>query len=402
MSATSLMMVTTTSTAAPTDNTFFDTEMEDALAKMHSEALQAQMAKQQAEANLIGEALGVVKSGSQTLTQVLTQDNHFQELHNNGRFWMTFVSVKDNFPLVVVSEVWEVLEIYKPLSVLTNKALMLKMSDVSAAYSAIPEDHPLKSDVQIVEAFLESNPTFVAAVPLSVQLQYPNFVGRALSRLPLWDKGVSDAIYEMMDAGLWNFKDVVLGWIQGGGDLHDRIPAHFSFDEQILSVLLQNKKPGEYQDTPIPEHLRSNKIFMMRMLAKNPTLLRQVGPALKGDMDLALTAIGQKDGVLALVIYDINFIPDGEGDVFSNRRNFWYKVAQVVREKLHEYDDFVPSIRRNGTAALDDDQSSEAMVALEKKTAEYVGLPPEQEVANLRLARENLAVAGIQWVDRSK
>jgi len=122
--------------------------------------------------------------------------------------------------------------------------------------------------------------------------------GSVLSYLPLWDQGFCEKYSPHLDASLWTNHDFVLAWVKTGGSVHDRrIPQHFQNDDETMLAAAETVF-RTYTVRGIPDNRKSDKAIMKRYLATNPKLLSQVAPALKGDMDLALAAIGQKDGAL--------------------------------------------------------------------------------------------------------
>ena len=367
-------------------------------------ALEGSQAKRyREESNDIEEAFGLLKSG-ESLNELLKQK--FPELLGNPDFWKAFLEAKDEFPLL--PEVYEVLKDGKPLAIVNDKELMVQLCSYDPSiYWAIPKKAPLKIDEQIVEATLAWNPSIAIWLSPGAQLQHPRLVGAALARLPLWQKGIQLKISKKLNTGVWSIREIVLGWAKGGGEFHSSIPQSFLEDEELLLAFQGNKTAAENINVPVPDRLKANKAFMMKIVEKNPTCLNVVAAGLVGDVDLLVAALSGKDGILTLAFRDLeHFIPDGEDSLHRRWHRLFFKAANMIREKLLAHDVFVKlvlgSVRFSESshfAALNQDK--ETSLSLEMKIAEYLGVPVGKELGKLRRARANLALAGAHW-NRSK
>jgi len=302
--------------------------------------------------------------------------------------------------------VHEVLWEHKLPLVLDNKALMLQLCAYDdRVYHILDDDgNPLMSDLDLVTVVLQKNPVQVKNIAEEVQLLYPWLVGQALARLPLWEKGISDLCIPHMADGVWEFRDVALGWANGGGNVHDKIPQELlDTDDEIFCAFKGNKLPTKYSSIVVSAARASNKTFMTGLLEQNPTAIASVADNLRSDVDLAISALSGDDGLVALY-YDENFVPEGEEALRQRGRHFWLKVASVLREKLLLRDVFIklvlPSMHFSETkpsnlATLDQDNAT--TLALKQRIAEYAGVPIGEERGKLNRARKSLAHNGIQF-----
>jgi len=94
---------------------------------------------------------------------------------------------------------------------------------------------------------------------------------------------------QMIDTA-WNLVKCGIDDVEGGSGRRA-----FCTVDSLRSLLVVLFSP----QGQVTDGLKSDKTFMKRLLESNPKLLKLVGPVLKGDMELALTAISHSDGVLA-------------------------------------------------------------------------------------------------------
>ena len=351
----------------------------------------------------IENAIGLLKSGVFTLNEILKE--YFPDLLGSLAFWWAFLEAKDEFLLL-----WEVdvLVDNKPAAIINDKVLMLGLCSYDArSYYAIPSGHQLKSDEKIVEATLESNPFVVWRLPGTVQLKYPHLVGAALARLPLWEERACAHYREKLDPGVWNIREIVVGWANGGGDLHNLIPGNLRQNEDVFVAFNGHKRATRsILGLPLPDHLKSNKDFMTKLLEQNPLYLHHVGDRLVGDFDLCVAALSAEDGILACFKPPDRWIPDGEESPVLRWRRLIFQIANHVRAKLHLHNVFVKLILGSIDSSTDNesvlsvlDQAEETSVAIKQLIAGYAGVPIGKEVGRLRRARKTLTLDGFHWPD---
>lgn len=343
----------------------------------------------------VEEALCIYKSGSLAMDELLNQK--FPDLIDNVDFWWAFVGLVDPKP---DEKVVETMQDKQPRSVLNNKELLLQLCKYNPQiYRAIPQNWKLKGDAQILEIVLDLAPYLVKKVPHGLQLQNPNLVGRALAGLPLRHFNLSRGHKSRIEPIAWNNRAITLGWVKGGGELHDQIPQSLREDEEILLTSIGNKAPTNFPDY-IPIRFRSRKGFMMKAIEQDPGLLAAVAVDLKGDEDLGIAALSSPYGACVYRLSLPQFIPDGNG---SSRRRFWYQVCIRVDQELCAHEAFVKLVlgsihfsETKQTAFGVLDQGKETSLAIKKLIAEYAGVPTGKELKKLHRARKNLAQAGIR------
>ena len=149
-----------------------------------------------------------------------------------------------------------------PAAIINDKDLMLKLcSYESCCYGAIPSDHTLKEDEDIVKVVLERNPHMVWHLSGTAQLGHPQLFGAALARLPLWHPPVCALYQGRLDPGVWNIRDIVLGWAKGAGDLHNGIPQNLREDEEVILTSLRSKRACLPPFISLPDQLKIQQGF---------------------------------------------------------------------------------------------------------------------------------------------
>jgi len=340
----------------------------------------------------IDDALRLLKSGAKPLDEIVMDFPYSLR----PDFLRAFLKAKDEFPLLLIGRF--------SMPALDDKGLMLGLCSYEASvYRAIPDKHTLKADEEIVKAFLEAHPLGAEFPPLRVILEHAHLVGAVLARLPLWYEGIRALALEKLDPGVWNNRDVVLGWAQGGGDLHDRIPESLRQDKEVLFATARIKKAGNPIPQTLPNQIKSNKDDMIDLVQQNPLYLCQVGAGLVGDLDLIVAALSGEDGVLARFLdLGTGWFPEGN----NGQLRFFYEVANHVRSKLLLRDAFVKLVLGSVSSSTDNKsalsvlrQGEETVKAFNQSLAEYSGVPFGKELGRLLRARETLALGGLRWSD---
>lgn len=334
-------------------------------------------------------------------------EERFPDLIDDSNFWWSFLEAKYSIPLT--AKMFEILFDKRPSAVLQNKALVLQLLAYDPrVYAAIPWDWKLKADSEILNAVLSLRPTCLYDVPGAVQLQNPHVVGKSLARLPLWSTELRNTFKGRVGNGGWNHRDVVLGWLEGGGDLHDGIPLNLRMDPEILFAALGSNTPASLQRPTVPAGLSANKAFILQAVEKNPLMLNRVAGSLRGDKDLAIAALSGSYGFLSVHYQNLQFIPDDAEarDIHRRIDRFWFEVNETIRQKLRARDIFVKLVLGNIDLSETKpsllgvlNQGDETSLMTKQLIADYAGVPIGKELAKLRRARKNLAEAGIPWCD---
>ena len=234
-------------------------------------------------------------------------------------------------------------------------------------------------------------------------LEHAHLVGAALARLPLWYEFIRALTLEKLDPGVWSNRDVVLGWAQGGGNLHDRIPESLRQDKEVFCATASIPKAGNPIPQPPPNHFKSNKDDMIDLMEQNPLYLCHAGAGLVGDLDLVVAALSGEDGLLARFLdLGTGWFPEGN----NGQPRFFYEVANHVRSKLLLHDAFVKLVLGSVSSSTDNKsalsvfrQGNETVKVFNQSLAEYAGVPFGKELGRLRRARETLALIGLRWSD---
>lgn len=374
--------------------------LEEQLEKERARGLQQQQQQRgnNSENPRIQEALRIYKTGTIELDDLL--ERQFPELVDNCDFYRAFLDATDNILLTAM--------LHLPKSVLNEKELMVRLCKYNPPiYNAIPQSSQLKSDAQVLEAVLEAFPHMLTNVSDTVQSQYPLLVGQALARLPLWYTTLSIHYKANVASSLWRNRDVVLGWVRGGGELHDQIPPNLRMeDPEILLASLVCVESTRLEYPTIPPRFRGDKKFLLKAVAKNPHMLQCVANKLKGDVDLAIAALSGPTGALAVLIEHGQFVPSGEGTYGFHARRLWNQAAENIRQRLLLHDAFsklilgsihFPDKQPSSLSMLGQDDATSK--ALTKMIAEFAGVPVGTDLGMLRRARKTLATTGIRWFD---
>jgi len=328
-------------------------------------------------------------------------------------FWWAFLEIKDDMPLI--PQVFERLNHYRPGPVLNNKELMLQLISYSAiVYAAIPDNSPLKTDFDVVQATLTQSPWRFRDVPEQFQERHPGLMGEAFARMPLGFKVARDLVVNDIAWSMWNHREFVRGWMRGGGDYYShRIPyIHFQEDDEIAQHVAKHSFVviPEVTDWTLIGDRRSNKSFMIDFAENNPWNFRYIDRDLMNDYDLWVAALSGKWGLAFGVPvhlmrspeYSNLRVPNGE---WLYERAF-FRAANYVRNKLQMHHAFVKLVlgsvrdKKEGPSVLATlDFGVETFSPFMKKIAEYAGIPMGKEIGRLRRARENLAKRGYRWAD---
>lgn len=350
----------------------------------------------------IEQGLSMYKTGTVKLDELLYEQ--FSDLVDNGDFWWAFFDEK----LPLDAKVFEILWDKEPPTVLNNKELMLELCKYDPSiYHAIPGGWELDNDQQLVQVVLALDPNSVTGLLPHTQRQYPRHIGKALARLPLCQKNYKKSVFDYIDSSLWSNRDVVLGWVKGGGELFDAMPKSIRKDPEIILTAMGNREPTNLQEPDIPSPLRGNFEFMKQAVEKNPFALSMVAEHLKSNVDLAITALSGTHGILAAICDLSKFIPDdGKTKYIHRDHRFWIQVGESILQQLHLNETFVKlvigSIRFSDTKPSDLavlNQGEDTSTTYMELIADFAGVPIGKELGKLHRARKALANAGVRWSD---
>ena len=102
---------------------------------------------------------------------------------------------------------------------------------IARSISNLPMDHPLKRNEQLLEVYLVACPYGLSCVepriPVGLLRQHPHLVAGALERLPLSVQCIREDLIQVLPGELWQQREIVLAWAQGGGNFHEAIPDAF-------------------------------------------------------------------------------------------------------------------------------------------------------------------------------
>lgn len=352
----------------------------------------------------INEFMRILNSGGVEFA-VLLKDQFPDLIDSVDFFWAVLYEQVDG--LTFLQKVYEILFDEVPPTVLNDKELLFSLCcSYPMFYTAIPPDWQLRSDSQILQAVIARDPDMVCDVPRAVQLDNPRLIGEALARTPLWHSAHGDYIKGCIATEMWRNRDVVLGWVKGGGELHYQIPLNLR-DQEILKIAYGHMKPTEAQNYSIPPRLCFDKEFMLKAVEGNPSALNTVANHLRGDQDLALAALSGSQTFFVLRFNFNEFLPLGEQNAWRRSANFWAQMGDSIRQKLRMHDSFVELIlgsidlsqTKPSALAMLDHGGHETVLARKKLIAEFAGVPIGDELAKLRKARRNLARSGLFWCD---
>ena len=297
---------------------------------------------------------------------------------------------------------------------------MLRLVSYSAiVYAAIPENSPLKTDLDVVRATLAQSPWRFRHVPEQFQEAHPGLMGEAFARMPLGLKAARDFVVNDIPRSMWDHREFVRGWMRGGGDYFKRIShIHFQEDDEIARLFAKHSfvvLPVKPDWTLIGDR-RSNKSFMIEYAENNPVNFRYNDRDLMNDYDLWVAALSGKWGLAFGVPVQLMRSPEYRNLPLHVHTAHWptewyserafFGVANYVRSKLQMHHAFVQLVlggvrdKKEGSSVLATlDFGVETSSPFMKKIAEYAGIPMGKELGRLRRARANLAKRGYRWAD---
>jgi hypothetical protein len=241
----------------------------------------------------------------------------------------------------------------------------------------------LLSDRDVIRTALKTTPDALCFVPAFAQHMFPDLVARAIRDTPqveLWD------IYESVDEDLWGNREVALAWAANGGDyLHDDFPPEMELDEELFLLIAQHN-PEDFWCAS-DDDLLNKKEFMLKVVEKDGSLLRDASEDLVHDFDLALVAFAGTSTLVGLYL-------TGRGRDFQ----FLVEFATKVRARLEVHEGFVKGVlcgTTKGALPLSIlNQGRETTFAYTKLIADFLGIPKNEELRLLRQASSHLVAWG--------
>jgi hypothetical protein len=271
---------------------------------------------------------------------------------------------------------------FSPIEIRGDKAIMMEaVKNDSIAFEYCSDE--LQHDRDVVMAAINASPNSLYLVTDTFQYENTDVVITAIEkteRADLWT--TYDDVYDE----LWTNRDVAITWLSKGGDwLSDDFLEEFDDDEELLlTVAKHNWTEFDYAS----DALKNNKEFMLRALALDGRVIRDMSENLRYDFDLALTAF--RNNRQALQFYS------GPED-FA----FMVSLAQRVRARLEDYDFFTNEIvevirrPRDGKCFLPMlNQGPDTLQMYTANIASYLGLPEGEELAQLQETSKNLLAWG--------
>ena len=288
------------------------------------------------------------------------------------------LAIAKNWRIDVLQETLQ----FSPPGIRGDKQIMIEaVKNDSIAFEYCSDE--LQNDRDVVMAAISSSSTCLYLVTERFQDENPDVVITAIEKTDprdLWT--VYDDVYEE----LWANRDVAMAWLSKGGDwLSDDFPEEFEDDEELLlTVTKQNWTEFDYAS----DRLKASKQFMLRALALDGRVIRDISDDLRHDFDLALTAF--RNNRQALQFYS------GPEDF-----PFMVSLTQRVRERLDEYDVFsneiISAMRcpRGGKCFLPMlNQGPDTLHMYKSKIASYLGLPEGEDLLELQESSKSLLAWG--------
>ncbi|CAJ1953971.1 unnamed protein product [Cylindrotheca closterium] len=272
-----------------------------------------------------------------------------------------------------------------PLSIRSDKELMMKAikKDVSIWEHCSDE---LKVDRDIALAALEGSPNVLFFIGESYQMDNPAFVVLTIETHARY----LQFVYHDVCKELWSNREVARAWLNSGGDWLDEFPEEFAEDEELVLILVR-KNWSDFN--MISDALKGDKDFILKAVAVDARIIRDVDEKIAYDKDVALAAISKDPRSL-------QFYSGGEAFEFI------VSFAKLIRERLLEYQVFQKEIvasmdkechRSNQISVLSMLNQGPATLAMYKDViTSYIGvLHDEEEIAKYCAVSNHLASWGL-------
>jgi hypothetical protein len=241
--------------------------------------------------------------------------------------------LSDREAMLRIAKIWwtDVLEEtlrFSPIEIRADKEIMLEaVKNDPSMYEYCSEE--LFDDRDIIVAAVDGSPRILNLVDHQFQEANPGVVILAIQKTARDDLWVLyDAIYDE----LWTNRDVAKTWLSRGGDwLVDDFPVDFESDQELL-LTVAKENVTQFQNAP--ETLKKDKDFMLKAVALDGRVIREVDDSLRHDFDLVLLAFSGDQSALQF---------------YANVEDFEYMVTftNKVRTALSEFDCFTNIVMEN-------------------------------------------------------
>lgn len=289
-----------------------------------------------------------------------------------------------NLVRTVSPEVWDPIMLSVPRELLADKAFVLELCEMDGrVYQYVSPE--LMEDRDVIECALNDAPEEVLAMmPHPIQHLHPGLIAHTIRDA---DEDVDDLIDDICE-DLWSNRDVTLAWLSRGGNYLDWLfPEEFEDDEEIFLAVAEHS-PEDFM--MVSDDLRSNKEFMMKVVAIDGTLITEVDESLKDDFDLMLIAFNDQADLPSSFLS----VTDYQADGFRRLTRF----AVKVRKRLRAYRSFlvvlggISSTRAAESCPLSVlNQGQETALAYKSLLRDYLGTPRGEELQQLKNVSANLA-----------
>ncbi|KAL3927823.1 MAG: hypothetical protein SGBAC_012916 [Bacillariaceae sp.] len=273
-----------------------------------------------------------------------------------------------------------------PRSIRSDKALMVEAvkKDVTI-WEHLPDE--LKVDRDISLAAVAGSPNALFFVGDSYQMDNPDLVVLTIET----HTQNLQFVYHNVCKELWSYRDVARAWLNSGGYwLDDDFPEDFAEDEELVLTLV-GKNWSDFEMTS--DALKGDKDFILRAVAMDARIIRDVDEEIAYDNDVALAAISKDSRSL-------QFYSSGEDFEFI------VSFAKLIRERLQEFqvfeEDVVASMDKEGhrssqSSVLSMLNQGPATLAMYKDMiAAYIGvLHDENEIDKYITVSHHLASWGL-------
>jgi hypothetical protein len=223
----------------PTAFESIDEELETL--KRRIEHLENVKAKRSRCRTIVEEAICFLETKHMKLEEVL---NNFKGIGSNQDFWIAYVKAKERLPLDIKGGTVSLLMTHG-LLLLEDKELIVqslskidRSKDDETVFDFLNED--LKSDKDVVRAFLERGPYFCLTKYSSYVKAHPDLIANVLQEIPLSCREVSENLSGVYVDLLRSNRSVVLAWARAGGFANPDFMEEWAEDEEMLLEFLKH------------------------------------------------------------------------------------------------------------------------------------------------------------------
>jgi len=322
----------------------------------------------------------VAMSEEQEMDDVILEATERCPILLSNRYAMT--AIVKNWRADVLQETLQ----FSPLEIRSDKDIMIEaVKNDSIAFEFCSDE--LQTDRDIVMAAIDTSPNSLYLVSDTFQRANPDVVIRAIqntTRSDLW------TTYDDVCEEMWSNRDVAMAWLSKGGDyLLDDFPEEFDSDEELFLEVVKHNWT-EFDNAS--DELKGKKEFLLRALALDGRVIRDVSDDLRHDFDLTLVAFSSKRQAIQFYSGPEDFV-------------FLVSLAQHVRERLEAHHFFHNEVILKGillSSGKEDCKSTWALLNQGPDTlsmyttsiAAYLGLPDANKLLQLNETSNNLFAWG--------